>query len=181
MFHGIVSTLHLFCFLEDFSIESFMVNIRYLFLNLLFLFLCYQSLIFFFFLHAIIKDLLLTFFHSALLWRINHCSARIQELLPSWSSNLNISSSLDLFLLAIIHIKNYSLVILSVNAPLLWLNWLLVIFGSDIIRDDNASTLLKLLKNGDRVLLILLEFKLLLSHHTVRMLLLFLTLNFACL
>jgi hypothetical protein len=53
-----------------------------------------------------------------------------------------------------------------------------MVFGSDIIRDNNASTLLELFEDRDRVFLILLEFKLLLSHHTVRMLVLLLTLNF---
>jgi hypothetical protein len=53
-----------------------------------------------------------------------------------------------------------------------------MVFGSYIIRDDNTSTLLELLENRDRVFLILLEFKLLLSHHTVRMLVLLLTLDF---
>jgi hypothetical protein len=56
-----------------------------------------------------------------------------------------------------------------------------MVFGSDIIiRDDNTSTLLELLEDRDRVFLILLEFKLLLSHHRVRMLVLLLTLNFTC-
>jgi hypothetical protein len=55
-----------------------------------------------------------------------------------------------------------------------------MVFGCDIIRDNNTSTLLELLENRDRVFLILLKFKLLLSHHRVRVLVLFLTLNFTC-
>jgi hypothetical protein len=55
-----------------------------------------------------------------------------------------------------------------------------MVFRSDIIRNDNASTLLELFENRDRVFLILLEFKLLLSHHRVRVLVLLLTLDFTC-
>jgi hypothetical protein len=67
MLHRVVCTLDFFGFLKDFSVESFVVNIRYLLLNLLFFFLCNQSLIFFLLLHAIIQDLLLSLFHPPLL------------------------------------------------------------------------------------------------------------------
>jgi hypothetical protein len=67
MLHGVVCTLDFFGFLKDFSVESFVVNIRYLLFNLLFLLLCNQSLIFFLLLHTIIQYLLLPLFHPALL------------------------------------------------------------------------------------------------------------------
>ena len=57
--HGLVCELYLLCFLEDLTIESFVVDIRNLLLNLIFLLLCNHDLIFLLLVKAVIKLLLI--------------------------------------------------------------------------------------------------------------------------